>query len=102
MWSCIVASVPMPAYHSQEHKNTEYAKNDWMRNLGIDKQENAITTMKRGANKTVLLTLSMQLSKSASHNSGGGLVTAESRVKRVGINCTIPRHSELSSIVLAV
>ena len=73
-----------------------------MRNLGIGEQEYAITTMKRGANKTVLLTLSIQLSKSASHNSGGGLVTAESRVKRVGINCTIPRHSESSSIVLAV
>lgn len=95
----ISANACLSFTRTQEHR---ICKNDWMRNLGIDKQENAITTMKRGANKTVLLTLSMQLSKSASHNSGGGLVTAESRVKRVGINCTIPRHSELSSIVLAV
>lgn len=99
MWSCIVASVPMPAYHSQEHR---ICKHDWMRNLRIDEQDYAITTTKRGATKTVLLTLSIQLSKSASHNSGGGLVTAESRVKRVGINCTKPRHSELSSVVLGI
>lgn len=74
-----------------------------MKNLGTDEQGYANTTMKRGANKTVSITLSIQLSKSASLSSGGGLVIAESRVKRVGINCTIvPRHSESLSIVLAV
>lgn len=66
-----------------------------MKNLGTDEQEYANTTMKRGPNKTVSITLSIQLSKSASLNSGGGLVINGSRVKRVGINCTIiPRHSE--------
>lgn len=33
------------------------------------------------------LTLSIQLSKSASLKSGGGLVTPESRVNAVGVNC---------------
>lgn len=47
------------------------------------------TTFK--AEKTIdLLTLSIQLSKSASVRSGGGLVTPESRVKVVGTNCNIP------------
>lgn len=73
-----------------------------MRILGIGEQEYANITTKGRGNKTILITLSIQLSKSASHNSGGGLVTAESRVKVVGINCRLPRNSETSSIVQAV
>lgn len=37
----------------------------------------------------IILTLSIQLSKSASLRSGGGLVTPGSRVNVVGMNCNI-------------
>lgn len=45
-----------------------------------------------------LLTLSIQLSKSASLRSGGGLVTPESRVSVVGMNCNISTYHGLSKL----
>lgn len=40
------------------------------------------------------LTLSIQLSKSASLRRGGGLVTPESRVNVVGVNCNKPPSNQ--------
>ena len=65
----------------------------WKTNETINKKLHVLTRINSKPDQSINhITLSIQLSRSASLRSGGGLVTPESRVSVVGMNCNISRQ----------